>query len=123
MEGLIMRLPIEYGILSSLLHRQYIRDDELDKFLNFKLDADLFKANRTTKLVAKAIFNHMEEDLPFDDVLIEQYILKRTTMDFVEWTEIMSRLPMTFDSLLYYEKILKDMDKEEVLAKKMQEIG
>ena len=121
-----MRQPIEYGILSTLMQRHYIADKELDDFLAFILsedDINLFKSSRTTQVIAKAIYNHIKEDLPFDEVLIEQYILKRTHMDFAEWLEILKRLPMSYDSMLHYIKILKEMNAEEEIAKKMQEIG
>jgi hypothetical protein len=118
-----MRLSIEYGILNTLLNYDKAIDSDLNSFLDYQLDHKLFKANRTTKLVSKAISNHLENDTPFTTELIERYILKRANMNLDEWIDLIGRGWFTYATMEQYIKVLKEMDAEEELIKKMQEIG
>ncbi len=112
----------EYAILNTLLSIDKAMDRDIDNLLNHKLDYTQFKANKTTALVAKAIFNHLEKDIPFDSVLIERYILKRTDMNMTEWLDIIGRLWVTYETMKAYEITLKELNNEAKLKELINEI-
>ena len=118
----IQRLHIEQLILSCFLNQ--IRTNELDQleFREYKLPFELFKANKTNKLCAKAIFNLQEEKKPIDDLTVLCYIQKHMEVNQEEWLELVSNLWSTYDTMLLYLDMLKDLDEEEVKMKILESL-
>lgn len=114
----IERLHIEQLILSCFLNQH--RTTELDEmeFREYKLPFELFKASRTTKMISKAIYNFQLENKPVDEVLILEYIKKQTHINEIEVLDILSCTWCTFDTMISYIEMLKEIDKNE----KKQEI-
>tara|TARA_R110002096_G_scaffold262699_1_gene456199 strand:- start:347 stop:712 length:366 start_codon:yes stop_codon:yes gene_type:complete len=114
------RLEIEELILVSFLN-QDICMNELDKmeYEDFKLPYNLFNATRTNKLVAKAIFNLQEENKPVSDLTVHHYITEITYVNQDEYINLISKLPVTFDTMQKYldmlAKISSDEEKLEIL--------
>ncbi len=107
-----MRLSIEYGILNTLLNYDKALDSDLNSFLDYQIDHEMFKANKTTMLVAKAIHNHLSNDIPYTEELIERYILKHTAMNMDEWIDLIARTWFTFRTMEQYVKVLKEIEDE-----------
>lgn len=115
-----MRLHIEELILSCYLNQN--RTNELDQmeFKDYKIPFELFKANKTNKLCAKAILNLQEENKPIDDVIVLEYVQSRTKIIESEWLNLLSKDWCTFDTFLQYVKMLKDIDNEEKISNKLK---
>ena len=113
----IKREHIEGLILSCFLNQH--RTLELDKmeFEQYKLPFELFKANNTHRMIAKAIYNLQNENKVVDEVLVYDYITKRTKLNEDEYLQVHSYTWCSFDTMLSYLKMLEDLDKEE---KKME---
>lgn len=109
----IQRNHIEGLILSCLLNQH--RTLELDKleFEEYKLPFELFKANYTHRMVAKAIYNLQCEGIPVDDVIIHDYISKKTKLNEEEYLQLHCYTWCSYETMLAYVKMLKDLDEEE----------
>ena len=109
----IKREHIEGLILSCFLNQH--RTLELDKmeFESYKLPFELFKANNTHKMIAKAIYNLQIEKRPVDENLIHDYISKRAKLNEDEYLQVHTYTWCSFDTMLGYLKILEDLDIEE----------
>lgn len=119
---MILRLHIEQLILSCFLNQT--RTNELDQmeFREYKLPFELFKANKTHKLCAKAIYNLQEENKPVDDLIVLDYIEKHMSINQDEWLDIVSNLWCTFDTMISYMNMLKELDEEEIKKEKLKAI-
>jgi hypothetical protein len=109
----IKREHIEGLILSCFLNQH--RTLELDKmeFEQYKLPFELFKANNTHRLIAKAIYNLQNENKVVDDVLIHDYISSKAKLNEEEYLQVHSYTWCSFETMLSYLKMLEDLDKEE----------
>jgi hypothetical protein len=109
----IKREHIEGLILSCFLNQH--RTLELDKmeFEQYKLPFELFKANNTHKMIAKAIYNLQNENKVVDEVLIHDYITSKAKLNEEEYLQVHSYTWCSFDTMLSYLKMLEDLDKEE----------
>lgn len=118
----IERLHIEQLILSCFINQ--LRTNELDQleFREYRLPFELFKANRTNALCAKAILNLQEQDRPIDDLLILCYIEKHEPINETEWLELVSNLWSTFDTMILYLDQLRELDKEEIKINRLKAI-
>lgn len=81
---------------------------------------ELFTANRTNKLVAKAIYNFQKEKMPIDEVLIYDYITSKTTLEDENFTYLATLLWVGFDTMLKYIEMLKEIDKNEKLMERLK---
>lgn len=109
----IQRLHIEQLILSCFINQNRTLPMDEMEFKDIKIPFELFRANRTTKMIAKAIYNLQEEDKPVDDVNVITYIQKHTTLNEQEFLEINCMTWVGFDTMNLYLKQLKDLDDEE----------
>ena len=109
----IKREHIEGLILSCFLNQH--RTLELDKieFEAYKLPFQLFKANNTHRMIAKAIYNLQNENKVVDEVLIHDYITSKAKLNEEEYLQVHSYTWCSFETMLSYLKILEDLDKEE----------
>lgn len=109
----IQRNHIEGLILSCLLNQH--RTLEMDKmeFEAYKLPFKLFKANYTHRMVAKAIYNLQCEGIPVDDVIVHDYISKKTKLNEEEYLQLHCYTWCSYETMLAYVKMLKDLDEEE----------
>lgn len=109
----IQRNHIEGLILSCLLNQH--RTLEMDKmeFESYKLPFELFKANYTHRMVAKAIYNLQCEGIPVDDVIVHDYISKKTKLNEEEYLQLHCYTWCSYETMLAYVKMLKDLDEEE----------
>ena len=109
----IHRIHIEQLILSTLLNAHLSHPmDELE-LIQYKVPFKLFKANKTHKLVAKAIYNLREENKNIDDMQVISYITKHTTLNEQEFLESSSYTWTTFDMMIKWVKQLKEMEEEQ----------
>lgn len=108
----IKREHIEGLILSCFLNQH--RTLELDKieFEAYKLPFELFKANNTHRMIAKAIYNLQIENTPIDDVLIHDYITSKAKINEDEYLQVHTYTWCSFETMLSYLKQLEIMDKE-----------
>lgn len=108
------RLEIEQLILITLLSQD--KTNELDKMEleDYKLDFNLFKSNKTHKLVSKAIHNLQEQNIPISDITVEKYIKDHTRLNSEEFLDLYSKLWVTFDTMTKYVDHLKVIDDEEM---------
>ena len=109
----IKREHIEGLILSCFLNQH--RTLELDKieFEAYKLPFELFKANNTHRMIAKAIYNLQIERTLIDDVLVHDYITSKAKLNEDEYLQVHTYTWCSFDTMLSYLKQLENMDKEE----------
>ena len=109
----IERLHIEQLILVTYLNQNkgHILDEI--ELRDTKIPFELFKANKTTKMTAKAIYNLQVENKPIDEITILAYIEKFTEVNANEWIELNCKLWVSFDTMNLYIKQLKNIDDEE----------
>ena len=109
----IKREHIEGLILSCFLNQH--RTLELDKmeFEAYKLPFELFKANNTHKMIAKAIYNLQIEKRPVDEILIHDYISKRAKLNEDEYLQTCSYTWCSFETMEHYLKELELLDRED----------
>lgn len=109
----IERLHIEQLILVTYLNQNKGHLlDELE-LKDAKIPYELFKANKTTKMIAKAIHNLQVENKPIDEDIVLAYIEKFTEINTNEWIDLNCKLWVTFDTMSLYIKQLKNIDNEE----------
>ena len=109
----IQRLHIEQLILSCFINQnRALPMDEMD-LKDIRIPFKLFKANKTTKMIAKAIYNLQEDDKPIDDVNVITYIQKFTNLNEQEFLDINCMTWVSFDTMNLYLKQLKELDEEE----------
>jgi hypothetical protein len=96
--------------------------NELDKleYEDYTLPYELFKANRTHKLIAKAIFNLKEQKVPVSDLTVHNYIEEITEINQSEFIDLISKTCVTFDTALKYIEHLRDIDKKESKLNKLK---
>lgn len=119
-----MKRAIEQSILSTLLNPSMGLDEDFDKIIDYKLDYKLFNANRTHTLVAKAIYNHINDELFYDELLIYNYICTKTNqkLDELEFLEINNKLSLPFSVLLKYVETLKDMERDRIIQERLKRL-
>lgn len=109
----IQRLHIEQLILSCFINQnRALLMDEME-LKDIRIPFELFKANKTTKMIAKAIYNLQEDDKPIDDVNVITYIQKFTNLNEQEFLDINCMTWVSFDTMNLYLKQLKELDEEE----------
>ena len=113
------RLEIEELILSSFLYQDLC--NELDKcdYEDFILPYNHFKATRTNKLIAKAIYVLQEKKMPISDITVLNFIQEKTNVNEIEFLELLSKTNVTFSTMLKYLEHLKEIDKEESIKNKL----
>lgn len=109
----IQRNHIEGLILSCLLNQHRTLDLDKIEFEAYKLPFKLFKANYTHRMVAKAIYNLQCEGIPIDDVIVHDYISKKTKLNEEEYLQLHCYTWCSYETMLAYVKMLKDLDEEE----------
>jgi len=107
------RLEIEQLILNTFLQQDKASDMDKVEIEDYKIDYKLFKSNKTNKLVAKAISNLQANKEPISEIMVEQYISKRTRLDVLQYLELTSKLWVTFDTMLKYMDKLKEINYED----------
>lgn len=109
----IQRNHIEGLILSCLLNQHRTLDLDKIEFEAYKLPFKLFKVNYTHRMVAKAIYNLQCEGIPIDDVIVHDYISKKTKLNEEEYLQLHCYTWCSYETMLAYVKMLKDLDEEE----------
>lgn len=109
----ITRNHIEGLILSCFLNQH--RTLELDKmeYEAHKIPFELFKANYTHRIVAKAIYNLQLEKRPVDENIIHDYLTKRVKFDEMEYLALHSYTWVSFETMLMYLRELEKINKED----------
>ena len=118
-----MRYDIERLILSTYLNmdRTYFIDS-VDIY-DFKCPYELFKSSYTTKLISKAIFNLQGEKKPLNDFMILDYLGKnKVKFCQAQFLEIISTTWVTYETMIKYINMLKEITKEEDLKNKLEGI-
>ena len=118
-----IRYDIERLILSTYLNmdRTYFIDS-VDIY-DFKCPYELFKSSYTTKLISKAIFNLQGEKKPLDDFIILDYLEKnKVKFDQSQFLEIITTSWVTYETMVKYINMLKEITKEEDLKNKLEGI-
>ncbi len=116
----IQRLHIEQLILSCFINQnRALPMDEMD-LKDIRIPFKLFKANRTTRMIAKAIYNLQEVNEPIDDLAVICYIQKHTVLNEQEFLEINCMTWVSFDTMNLYLKQLEKLDKDEEIEKKLR---
>lgn len=110
----VERLHIEQLILSCFLNQHRTNEIDQMEFREYKLPFELFKASRTTKMISKAIYNFQLENKAVDEVLILEYIKEKTNINELEVLEILSSTWCTYDTMITYIDMLKEIDKNEI---------
>lgn len=83
------------------------------EFETYKLPFELFKANNTHRLIAKAIYNLQTENNPVDDVNVHTYITKRAKLNEDEYLQVHTYTWCSFETAMSYLKQLESLDEEE----------
>ena len=118
----IQRIHIEQTILSTFLNQnRSLPLDEME-LKDTNIPFEIFKASRLTKMTAKAIYNFKQEDKVIDEELIFCYITKHASVNSTEWLDIIGRVPVSFDTMITYLKMLKELDEEESKLKFLEDI-
>lgn len=117
-----MKRALEQSILSTLLNPTMGLEEDFDKIIDYVLDYKLFNANRTHTLLAKALYNHNQDGLVWDEVLIERYIRKKTNLNALEFDEVNSKLSLPFSVLLKYVDTLKDMEQDRIIKERLKRL-
>ena len=122
-----MRRAIEQAILSTLLNTASASEKDFDMLIDYKLDYKLFNANRTHTLVAKALFNHAEDGLVWDELLIHNYILKKTKLEKTkmneqEYSEINNKVSLPFTVFLRYIEDLNEMETNRIINERLKRL-
>lgn len=109
----VKREHIEGLILSCFLNQH--RTLELDKmeFEAYKLPFELFKANNTHRMIAKAIYNLQNENKVVDDVLVHDYIVSKAKLNEDEYLQVHTYCWCSFETMISYLKMLQEIDMEE----------
>lgn len=107
------RLEIESLILSTILNQDKTHDLDKMELEDYKLDYKLFKANKSTKLVSKAIYNLRELNKPISIITIEEYLRKHNAFIESEMIGLYSALWTTYDTMKKYVEVLKEIELEE----------
>jgi hypothetical protein len=105
-----MRLPIEKAILATFLYRDLLSEKDYDLIFDYKIPYNLFKANRTHKLIAKAIFNLSNDDMPYDEITVLNFVSKQISINEVEWLDVLSANPITFHTMKGYVRQLEEIN-------------
>lgn len=118
-----MRYDIERLILSTYLNmdRTYFIDSV--EIYDFKCPYELFKASYTTRLISKAIFNLQSDKKPLNDFVILDYLEKnKAKFSQTQFLEIITASWVTYETMIKYINMLKDLTKEEELKNKLEGI-
>lgn len=112
-----MRKDIERAMLSTFLYRDLMSDRDFDIIIDYTIPYKLFTANRTHKLIAKSIFNLQEQDMPFTELCVVDYVSKIEKINEAEWLEVMTTTPITLNTMFGYVKILERMEQEDYIRR------
>lgn len=112
---MITRRDIENTVLSCFLNQtRTIPLDEME-FVDYRIPYELFKATRTNKLIAKAIFNLQENKSVIDDDIVLDYIRSNTDVNANEFLEVTCTNWVSFDTCKKYIEKLKEEDRKYIL--------
>ena len=118
-----MRYNIEILILSTYLNMDRTFFVDSVEIYDFKCPYELFKASYTTKLVSKAIFNLQSDKKPLNDFVILDYLEKnKAKFCQTQFLEIITASWVTYETMIKYINMLKDLTKEEELKNKLEGI-
>ncbi len=107
------RVEIEQVVLVSYLFQDIMSELDKMEYEDYKLPYELFKSTRTNKLIAKAIFNLQEQKKPVSDLTVHYYVTEKTSINESEYIDLISKLPVTFDTMKKYLTHLEEIDKDE----------
>ena len=116
----IQRQHIEETILCAFLYQNISLPMDEIELKDTKIPFKLFKANRTIRMVAKAIHILQEEKTPIDEVNVMCYIEKHTTINSEEMLSLLKHSIVSYDSMTYYLNQLIEIDREEEKIKILQ---
>lgn len=115
----IQRLHIEQLILSTLINAHLSHPMDEMEFESYKVPFELFKANKTTKTVAKAIFVLRRDKKNVDDMNVLSFIKEHMAFNEHEYLEVSSYTWTTFDMMVKWVKQLEEIaeaeEKENIL--------
>lgn len=102
---------LETHILGSILNGHISPPLDEMEFKDLVIDYKLFTSSQTVKLVAKAIHNMQKEKTPISDVLVQDYIEKRTDkLNVSEFYSIVCSGTGSYESVVSYIELLKKED-------------
>lgn len=107
------RLEIEQLILNTILQQDKSHDLDKIELDDYELDYTLFKANRTNRLVAKAIWVLHQNGTPVSDITVDNFISTREALNGLEFLDLTSKLWVSFETMLKYIKHLQNINFEE----------
>lgn len=114
------RLAIEELILSSFLYQDLLNELDKIEYEDFMLPYEHFKATKTTKLIAKAIYVLQQEKKPISDITVIEFISSKTEINEQEFLSLLSKTMVTFTTMLKYLEILKELN---ITQDKMKKFG
>lgn len=118
-----MRYSIEILILSTYLNMDRTFFTDSVEIYDFKCPYELFKASYTTRLISKAIFNLQSDKKPLNDFVILDYLEKnKAKFSQTQFLEIITASWVTYETMIKYINMLKDLTKEEELKNKLEGI-
>ena len=118
-----MRYNIEILILSTYLNMDRTFFVDSVEIYDFKCPYELFKASYTTRLISKAIFNLQSDKKPLNDFVILDYLEKnKAKFCQTQFLEIITASWVTYETMIKYINMLKDLTKEEELKNKLEGI-
>lgn len=118
-----MRYSIEILILSTYLNMDRTFFTDSIEIYDFKCPYELFKASYTTRLISKAIFNLQSDKKPLNDFVILDYLEKnKVKFSQTQFLEIITASWVTYETMMKYINMLKDLTKEEELKNKLEGI-
>jgi len=110
----VTRKNIEALILSCFLNQNRTLPLDEIEFKDYKLPYEIFKGNKTNKIIAKAIHNLQEKKQPINDEIILDYIQERMTINPNDYFEVSNYTWCTFDTAVDYIERLKVIDADEI---------
>lgn len=112
----IAREHVEKHILGSILNGHVCPPLDEMEFMDLQIDYKIFTTSYTIKMIAKAIYNMKNENLPIDDLLVLEYIQNKTDkLNQHEYYDIVCSGTGSYLSVCNYIKLLEKIDKEQRL--------
>lgn len=108
-----LRLEIEHIILASYLNQKMSNEFEQSLFENELMPYELFKASRTNKLCAKAIYVLQKDKKPICDITVLNFIENKTEVNQNEWINLMCKCDTSFNLMESYLQQLREIDEED----------
>lgn len=108
------RYGLEKTILATYIYADIMDMEEFKEVRDTKCPINHFKANLTTKSVAKAIYNLQELDYPIDETIVKDYIEKRMPLDYDEYLKILTTTCVPLKAFKHYINLLIETDKNDM---------